>query len=60
MMKNLMNYIKTFFLEEKGGESVEWVVVVGVLLVGIVAVLVLINTEAVRILNLILGFMQAV
>ena len=59
-MKNFMSYIKTFFLEEKGGESVEWVVVVGVILAGLVAVLALINTEAVRILNLILTFLQTV
>jgi Flp pilus assembly pilin Flp len=37
-MKDFINKIKLFYADEKGGETVEWVIVVGVVVVVILAV----------------------
>jgi Flp pilus assembly pilin Flp len=46
--------LKKFWRDEDGGETVEWPLVVGILAVGIVAILVLIRDDVIRVMNLIL------
>jgi Flp pilus assembly pilin Flp len=52
--------LKKFWADEDGGETVEWPLVVGVLAVAIVATLILIREQVVRVLELIRTQLAAV
>jgi Flp pilus assembly pilin Flp len=56
-MKTLQT-LKNFWLEEEGGESVEWPLVVALIIIGIIATWALLQTEIVNILNAIIAELQ--